>query len=433
MSSRLRSRRNDSQSLTPLTPLSQRSDSQPFSQPFSQRRKSQKRIIFNPNPKTKVKSSPHFKSINNSKRLRKFFKNKNCNNLDIEDCIDGTIELVGEPVVINNGTFGILIKMNSSRGVMAVKFIFNVNRFSSAERINDMEKELAFSYLMSDTGIGPLVLDAFYYNINFGELRKFPSLHGIFEIISDHFRRKNKVYKQFLPIENKLLQGKNPSNLPLEIQCIVMESYENDCENALSDPNNSISIKVEIIKQMVNLLSEQIKHALYCYDIKPGNFVVNIKNGSVDVKMIDFGADFCTENKIYSGYENDDIVPDLELTYIDLLYISNTIQLFMMYIQSNDLYTMDKNDSKEIVNAFFNHHIFGVFFSKDWKNIILWYVYNARINNMQGLHDPSNNLIWYSNIENYSTDELYENDNIYKIADFIIYSLEIAIDLLGSS
>lgn len=373
-----------------------------------------------------MKKSPHIKTVDSAKakRFSKLNKNRYCSDIDFTQCIDRDIGLMGDPIIIGNGTFGVLLRAGSSKGDVAIKFIFNINRESSADRFIDMEKELAFSYYMGDIGIGPVVLDSFYYNFDFGELPQYPVLFKIVEMIDKHFEKKKKPYPQFAPIKSALLHSQDPGSLPIEIQCIVMKAYDSDCADALEDPKIPVEAKEEIIKQMVKLMEIQITDGLYCYDVKPGNFVVNIDTAhhKVDVKMIDFGADFCTEKRIFFGFKNEDPVPFLGINFIQLLYISNVIQIFSLFVQTNIMDNMSTTSALKLLKAFFNHPLFNVFFSKDWKSFVNWYIDYAHNNYVNNKNDPSNNVVWYSNAS--GTPTIYSKVNLDRTKAFLIKNLD---------
>ncbi len=72
-------------------------------------------------------------------------------------------------------------------------------------------------------------------------------------------------------------------------QYIVMESMTKDADKALDSKLAPIE-KIKIVNKMISLISDQINNDIFCVDVKPHNYTVNIKNGKVDnVKMIDFG------------------------------------------------------------------------------------------------------------------------------------------------
>lgn len=145
-----------------------------------------------------------------------------------------------------------------------------------------LKEEAEHCINMSDIKIGPKVYEVFYVNNTYGH-------------------SKGNIH-----------------------QYIVMDSMSTNAKKALNS-NLSISDKIYIIDKMFDLLHRQIESRMYCYDIKPGNYTVNVKNNKVtDVKMIDFGY-FCKTKLNELKYDN--ITPN------DLL-ISMYIQL-MIFIFDN--------------------------------------------------------------------------------------------------
>lgn len=383
-----------------------------------------------PNSSTPRRGEP----LTSRERLR-LNKNRDCYKQEINKCINQDIILIGNPVVIGAGTFGVLLKVATSRPGydVAIKFMFTIreNTKKSSEMFESMEKELNFSYYMGHLGIGPNVLDSFHYNLEFEDFIKIHTLQIIFEMVSEYFKNKRGTdYPRFDLVAERLKSGKDLENLPVEIQCIVMKAYETDCFTPLTDLGVNIYIKEQIIKQMTNLLYNQIKNGLYCWDIKSQNFVVNYKNTPVNVKMIDFGADFCTEENIYNGIRNDEINPDpkraatsfliLNLYPPQILYISNVLQIFITLVNTNCF----NKDANILFEAFFNHTIFDNFFSSDWETFIDKYIDHAVENYRLRKSDPSNNLVHYSGGGNY-----YEDD-INGVKKFIISNLKYALEIM---
>jgi len=121
---------------------------------------------------------------------------------------------------------------------------------SSKAEFEETFLEIEFNYYMSDVDLGPKIYDAFYI--------------------------------------------RDPKRSLYIAQFIIMESFDYNCKDALINNNYNITEKKEIISQMINLLKSSIfNHNMYCSDIKPGNYVVN---GLINVKMIDFGSNFCFLN-----------------------------------------------------------------------------------------------------------------------------------------
>jgi hypothetical protein len=74
-----------------------------------------------------------------------------------------------------------------------------------------------------------------------------------------------------------------------------MEPFDGDVFSALMSPSISKKSKKKMIIKMAKILHDQMfKYDLVCYDIKPENYVYKNKN---NVKMIDFGIDWCYVDK----------------------------------------------------------------------------------------------------------------------------------------
>jgi len=313
------------------------------------------------------------------------------------------IEIVGDFSIIGAGSFGILLRANTEAGYpVAIKLIMKFDTEDSGKEFTEMERELAFSYFMGDAGIGPKVLDSFYYNFDIEDIKNYPVLNKVVKFIKDN-------------IKHNRLKGIDSTDSPTEIQLIVMKSYEYDCRQIFD--REDLDLSSQVILQMIELMKKQINLGIYCYDVKPSNFVGNILYydgvGEVDVKMIDFGADFCTEKRIFTGHNNDDICEELGMPYTDVLLISNIIQIYIMYSVFAD-YKIDK----VIVKSFFSDTIFRKFFESDWRLFITNYINDAKRKEMIGKKDPSNQLVHYCNIESYHGEMKYQ------------YVIELLIDLL---
>ncbi len=159
--------------------------------------------------------------------------------------------------VLGEGSFGIVYlgeatyEGGSKKHQVAVKFI---KEDLSDDDFEDLNLEISFSYNMGVLGLGPKIYDAFY-------------------IIDD-----NDKYKQV----------------------IIMDYYKHDGTDAFKVANKKQA--TEIIVQMIKLLKYMIfTNKMYCVDIKPANFIVNEKLD--DVKLIDFGSDWCTPQKLMTDSE----------------------------------------------------------------------------------------------------------------------------------
>jgi hypothetical protein len=145
---------------------------------------------------------------------------------------------------------------------ITVKVIKNVN-------LDKMNEEVEFSYFMGENKLGPKIYDSFFVKTS----------------------SSNNTFTQY----------------------IIMESFDMNVRKALTSNAISYQNKKNIIKQMIALLKTQMfVHGLECYDIKPSNYVYNVKDNQV--KLIDFGIDWC--RSLGNKYKN---AKDLEVTYIILL------------------------------------------------------------------------------------------------------------------
>lgn len=371
-----------------------------------------------------------YRNFKDPMKIKRMNKNRNCAYSDFTECLDKRIILNDNFrfTIIGRGSFGVLIRTKSNLGDLAVKFIFTIpdpDKKESVEEVDsefflNMERELAYSYYMSEVNIGPHVYDSFYYNFSYGDLEKYPNLKEVFSKVYSYYENRGKPFKIFKPIKKRIdkirmmekedskyyseiikKNKKDLANIDIDLQCIVMKAYDFDGEEALASSKYSISDKVDIIYQMIELVRKQIYDVgLYCFDIKPGNFVVSDK----EVKMVDFGTDFCHEKQIYNNYDNSAIIPYSKiLTFKDLLYISNIIQVFMIAVEDSEIFinaktqkNLNRKDKKKILDAFFNRRVFNIFFREDWKHIIKWYIEHARKNSTKDLeNDPSNIMVHY--------------------------------------
>lgn len=143
---------------------------------------------------------------------------------------------------------------------------------------------------MSDTKIGPKVYEVFYTND------------------PKNSRHTKGIVKQY----------------------IIMDSMTSNASAAMKNKNISMNDKLIVVEKMFKLLKKQIDLGLYCYDIKPKNYTVNIEHNKVtDVKMIDFGR-FCKDSLRGLKYN--------DLTENDLL-IAMYIQLMLfIFVEHRRVY-----------------------------------------------------------------------------------------------
>ena len=96
----------------------------------------------------------------------------------------------------------------------------------------------------------------------------------------------------------------------------IMEAYDRDLHDFFRDPKVSIKKKKKALIDSINLIGKLLDIGVYCWDQKPGNFLVmekgkpsgyngSRKKGEVFVRITDLGADFCVETKRLSPGRKD--------------------------------------------------------------------------------------------------------------------------------
>ena len=148
--------------------------------------------------------------------------------------------------------------------------------------------------------LSPIIIDSMY---NLVELSK-ANLHP-------------KVY------EIKVIEHKGQYVL-----VIVMEKYQSDLVSFLEKHRNTLSkdihheinvknkvwptphrnneILIQLQQKTIDLIERISNKGYFCYDIKPGNLVVNydIEKQTVDIRMIDVDADFCIKDLLVQSKEH---------------------------------------------------------------------------------------------------------------------------------
>jgi hypothetical protein len=137
--------------------------------------------------------------------------------------------------------------------------------------IDGLKKEVNFNIKLGNVDLGPQIEHVFMY----------------------------KIYKYRLSSSELV-------NTLMTRSIIIMESFQMNGRSLFDIGKIStgeITMKHSNIgfEKMLKLIDDVTKNGIFCTDIKPQNFVFNIIDNDVDVKMIDFGADFCKSN-IQCGY-----------------------------------------------------------------------------------------------------------------------------------
>ena len=134
--------------------------------------------------------------------------------------------------------------------------------------------EMHFGQLMSDANIGPKIYDQFIFqkNISFGGNKK-KGIQGEFEwglILMEKFQGSGADFLWTGGSGRKWGVAPNTKNRAI------------------------------VIRKMMDLARRMISQGLYCWDIKPGNYVANVNGNTsrnIQVRMIDFGGQFCVFGK----------------------------------------------------------------------------------------------------------------------------------------
>lgn len=311
----------------------------------------------------------------------KYNKNRDCKNLDLFDCVSPNIKLINDPKIIGAGSYGVLVlyKTRSNQNI-GIKFIFNIGSPNSGNYFLDLEKELVLTYSMGEIGIGPTVHDSFYYSFEYGDFMNYPDLFDIFNKICDYYLDKRGIpFPRIKPLTN----NPNYTSVPVEVQCIIMDAYDMDAYKALHSKKISISNKKIITQRMLDLLIQQIKEGIYCSDIKPQNYVVKFNGNNVeDVRMIDFGIDFCHESQAYEGYDNFAQMPSTGTCYLNVFYITLAIQLCII-TDIDELAPIFLRGARKLMN-------------KNWMNFLKLYIKMGIYEYNNKLNTPATNFIHYT-------------------------------------
>lgn len=290
---------------------------------------------------------------------------------------------------------------------VAIKFMLYTPTNIKKTRFLSMKNELAYTKLMGDLEIGPKVYDSFHYIFNLGAIKKHSKMPGVKHVLEMFYKKTKenaKKHKNSSGIGGTILElfDRSKDSTQIELQCIVMDVYDMDADDYLYNQENDINIKSEIIAKMCSLMRKQIQNKLYCYDIKPSNYVVKInkKTKKIDVRMIDFGASHCTQSSVYKNIGNDDYFytdGDFKLTSLEMMHISNFMQLCVPYLNNSMFRYMSKEDRMIIYDSYIdNDPIINKFLHyPKWISIINMYIKRAQDNFSNGRRDPSTTLVWY--------------------------------------
>ena len=315
--------------------------------------------------------------------------NKFCET-DLKEC---TNLRFGPVTYRGGGTFGsVFTAQLNPHHLIAIKMIVSIDpERKSPKRLLkkqiELQKEINMTVLMGREAIGPEVVDIANYLLNSNELPEFPLIQ---EII-------NKAIEENENVEIELDNGKMHE---LVVQFILMDAYEMDCEKALYKTTYH-NDHPQILEQMVDLMRRQIEIGIYCYDIKPGNFVVNMS--PLEVRMIDFGADYCNNN-INDTFPQNEYLPSILklMSVYDLLLFSNCLQLFLFlsigYGKGEFFEKKSLIEGQECFRAIFKY-FHTVYDSYTLDQILYPYVHMAYYYHELDLYKPPTMMMWYSEMK----------------------------------
>lgn len=300
--------------------------------------------------------------------------NKSEDNRIISQCIgnDIKLDLIGE---IGRGGFGYVYlglysENNEPKMEVAVKKMIgtvssNNKTFNkSSSNLDDFYKEVEYSIFMANKGIGPKIYKAFYITDE--------------EVVEEE---SNYFVKHF-------------------VLYIIMEKFDNSLEKFLDSKDVSKENKEIAIKMSMDLLKDQIyKVGLYCIDIKPGNYVVNLgSDGKLNVKMIDFGADYCKRSVNELRYTKGCVLANGSK---DTVYVYNLLQLYELLVSKEFSYVI-LTDPK-FTEYFINNAV-------NVKNTVIQVYYEGSEQQMDQCH-----LVWfYGRGMYYHYDKSSSKDDLYK-------------------
>ena len=97
---------------------------------------------------------------------------------------------------------------------------------------------------------------------------------------------------------------------------IVMERYDDDLETVLCESTDAqddmIKNRDRIGRAITDCVATLAQERIFVYDLKPSNVVIRIADENIDVRIIDFGRDFCE----WSGCLTD---PSRNTPHVDML------------------------------------------------------------------------------------------------------------------
>ncbi len=287
---------------------------------------------------------------------KQMLTNRRCNiksngqNFDISKCFKlKDIESFGQ---LGEGSFGTVYSatatIKSKKVDLAVKITKDVyDTLQDKVYILDKnDKEIKIGILNSKYEIGPTIYDAFFIDLK-----------------SDVKTHVNGTI----------------------IQVVVMERMQYDCETALLTLDLTDNQARSIVHQMCDLASKQIKNYIFCVDVKPGNYMVNVTDPVPIVKMIDFG-EFCSLSHTEYSRHNTKMKKFDPFTFL----MMTLLQIFMHVVAVTVL-----GNKPEYYRFFFELSYFKKFFVDD-KDKNKEFIINSLENGRQNTNKKDKQLWHYA-------------------------------------
>jgi serine/threonine protein kinase len=261
-------------------------------------------------------------------------------------------------------TKGIRLEDTVKERVETIKKCIDTNIFSSLEFVKIMDSKrgkyiLKFSGILKGSKKDVIVKTTIKY---FSTRRRYEDKYE--ELVTEaHYASAMdksgigpKVYSIFYT-ENEDSRGNG-----FICQYIVMEGMTFDAMDAIEDKYLPEKDKLYVVKEMFRLIDKQIKLGLYCYDIKPHNFVVKVSDNRVkSVKMIDFGL-FCTEDLRTLDYKSlypDDVRTNVYLLL--LLFVASVKNVYSEFKKTKEYRKIIKDIDNNMERVWYYSNIDGPF------------------------------------------------------------------------
>ena len=287
------------------------------------------------------------------------------------------------------------------------------------EKMKVYESEYVYSKYAENNGIGPKIYFP-YFEVN--------SLQDKLDLMN------GSKYPNITNVSYNVNVDQGGMIYPFVTPVIVMESFNEGSvdkfllgfsKNVYMSADELLDKKINVVERMIEIIDKMFEELhLYCTDIKPQNFVLNIeKNTSgdneINLKMIDFGTDFCFD-KIETVL--------LEPEYINhpnrILFLKNIIvlQLLMVCLQSIEKSSMDFNEKQLILNVFIRELNKNGFMNISFRNEIRDFVVKVPGSKLAQM------IVWYAiifrkdnicEVNKYDIERFYEDKIYYSSLPFM--------------